>query len=69
MPQTGMDIWAIIGVLVAIAGLGFAIWQWRKPKKPQTVNTIKGGSHNRQSGGAGETSNTIENGDHNDQRG
>jgi LPXTG-motif cell wall-anchored protein len=69
MPQTGMDLWVIMGVLIA----GFAAWlawrQFRAIASRRTVNKIGHGSHNTQTGGQGQTENVIERGDHNKQGG
>lgn len=66
MPQSSMDWWVIAAVLVAV--VYYARKQF-KASGPKTTNAIKGGSCNRQQGGAGPTVNRIEDGDDNQQKG
>ncbi len=69
MPQSGMDLWVIAGVLIAAVAAVFAWRQSRGHSKAQTKNRIDTGHRNNQSGGRGTTENTIKNGDNNTQRG
>lgn len=68
MPQTSMDLWVIVGVLVAAVGVYYTRRQWMR-SAPKTTNVIKGGNRNKQQGGDGPTENRIEDGDDNEQKG
>ncbi len=61
MPQSSMDWWVILGVIVAIAGVFFAWRQWRGSKFKNTSNIARDSDRVTQTGGEGVTRNQAEN--------
>lgn len=67
---TGLDWIMVAGVAAGIVSTFIAMLMWKRSRNtPKTSNEIRGGSNNRQSGGAGTTENKITDGDHNIQSG
>lgn len=64
MPQTGMDWWVVVGVLVAIVSVYFA-WRQSARMRTRTRNKVEHGSGNELKGGEGNTINSVKHGDNN----
>lgn len=69
MPQSGMDVWVIAGVIVAGVAAFIAWRQWRGAGSRRTTNRVGQGHRNHQTGGQGQTDNTVERGNDNRQSG
>lgn len=69
MPQTGMDMWVIAGVVFTAIATFIAWRTWLGRGAKRTKNVIIDGNRNVQEGGEGQTENTIERGNDNRQSG